>query len=162
MSYYEIIEILYPSCLKPIIDVIKQIDESVVDMDLCSIRKVDDEITIIIISKNDKCCPITIDLFKNKHKKILQITFGNDGRFIVEDILNNEIPGEIISEFRQFLELTIGERLTVVNGKVVKSAYKFMGKTSGELSKQPYRGYRRIIWPWEKRNIINNNYTPWI
>lgn len=152
----------FPPNLKKVLNVIWDIDKSLVDQNH-SIIEIKNNLTFIkLLSNNELCCPLSIYFSLDKSKGIFQVTIGHDGRVILYDFSGYDLPDDDPSELIEILKSPIEEKLTIVNNKIVKSKYHYLITLKGKKTKVPYVGYSRLIWFWQKRKIKETKYKPWV
>lgn len=149
-----------------LISELEKINGSIIDINKSKFEIDDDFIRFGIRRKSDKSYPIHLEIGRNKSEGKFFLWFGFNDNALVE-VYYEDLGDRDLIDFSKdlmynFLRSKITVKNTLVNDEIVK--IKVAGDKLKDKDGSPITfGIRnKIIWPWQKPEVQEQYYMPWI
>ena len=145
-----------------VIDLVKSIDDSAIDFERTNLKFTRSSLFIEIYSLEDEHCQLSFSIgMENDLDGFFGLSFNTCGDVLFDEKPDSDEEFLFLLEFmRHMVTASVNEKQTIIKGKVAKSIFSYHFQHE-QNQKRKYTAINRMIWPWEKREIREFQYTPW-
>lgn len=146
-----------------IIDLIKSIDEKLIDRINSNVELYRDTLFIEIYSIDNMYCPLTFSIgIRNEYKNCFGFYYNRHGQVIFDERIESEEAFiTMLNCMHNMITASICEKQIHSNNCIKKRVFTYIFKVENSKG-QTYTVLNKILWPWEKNEIKIINYIPWI
>lgn len=144
-----------------IINLLKIIDNSIIDENRIKLYQKNNCLIIEIFSMEDINCPFSFDFGFNDNLNQFRF-YLNKSAPIIELDVNISLLRQTKEALIEFLKSKIYEELTFVNNKLIMASYKYYAEIDGKEELIPHVTIRQSKWFWQKKYVKYREYKQWI
>lgn len=149
----EIVEIISP---------LLEINDKLIDQNLSDIKKNEDLITIILVSKGNVACPIEIEI-KKLERVSVNLFLNGTGPILEDLVVNRDDVKYMKDDIHNLLSNPISSRVFEIDSIARKVTYTYSQDMGSGVKSMSYTGGNLGIFGFmKKKEIKSYEYVPWI